>query len=317
LNNLKREAKKHRVLFIKLDPPIHVNDYKSQDYNENRYPETKIYLDNFASAGCIHQGFPLKIEDSIQPRFQSVVTDSINYEKNLPRHTRNFIKTAKKVNMQIESGTYEFLDDFARLVSLTEERKGISLRSKEYFKRLLDIYGEDARIFLAKVNIGKLMADLKEELEKLYAEKETLQPNQKKKTHLLLEKIDSVEKKVKMFEELKEQGVPQEECAIAGALSVKYGKTAEMLYAGMDEQFKQFMPQYLEYIENFRWAFDAGCTEFSMGGVEGTLDDGLTKFKDNFAPIINEYIGEFDLPVNKLLYKPSKIAYNKVKNRLH
>ena len=53
-----------------------------------------------------------------------------------------------------------------------------------------------------------------------------------------------------------------------------------------------------------------------MGGVEGTLDDGLTKFKDNFAPTINEFIGEFDLPVNTLLYKPSKIAYEKVKGKM-
>ena len=37
-----------------------------------------------------------------------------------------------------------------------------------------------------------------------------------------------------------------------------------------------------------------------MGGVEGSLDDGLTKFKDNFNPTINEMIGEFDIPVYPL-----------------
>lgn len=34
-----------------------------------------------------------------------------------------------------------------------------------------------------------------------------------------------------------------------------------------------------EYVENFKWAFDKECIWSSMGGVEGTLDDGLTKFK--------------------------------------
>ena len=114
-----------------------------------------------------------------------------------------------------------------------------------------------------------------------------------------------------------DQGIEEGQNAIAGILSVNYGKTCEMLYAGMDERFKQFMPQYKEYVENFKWAFEKGCTMASMGGVEGTLDDGLTKFKDNFAPTINEFIGEFDIPVNRLLYYPSKIAYNRMKERIN
>lgn len=49
-------------------------------------------------------------------------------------------------------------------------------------------------------------------------------------------------------------------------------------------------------MENFKWAFERGCSWSNMGGVEGSLDDGLTKFKDNFNPTINEFIGEFDIP---------------------
>lgn len=47
----------------------------------------------------------------------------------------------------------------------------------------------------------------------------------------------------------------------------------------MDERLKKFMPQYKEYVENFKWAFDRRCLWSNMGGVEGSLDDGLTKFK--------------------------------------
>ena len=52
-----------------------------------------------------------------------------------------------------------------------------------------------------------------------------------------------------------------------------------------------------------------------MGGVEGTLDDGLTKFKSNFNPTIEEFIGEFNIPVNPFLYKLSNLAYNIRKQR--
>ena len=88
-----------------------------------------------------------------------------------------------------------------------------------------------------------------------------------------------------------------------------------MLYAGMDERFKQFMPQYKEYVENFKWAFERGCIWSNMGGVEGSLDDGLTKFKDNFNPTINELLGEFDIPVKKLLYPLFNKLYEHMKSK--
>ena len=61
---------------------------------------------------------------------------------------------------------------------------------------------------------------------------------------------------------------------------------------------------YKEYVENFKWAF-----------VEGTLDDGLTKFKDNFNPTINEFIGEFDIPVYPFMYRLTQKAYKILKSK--
>jgi serine/alanine adding enzyme len=48
-----------------------------------------------------------------------------------------------------------------------------------------------------------------------------------------------------------------------------------------------------------------------MGGLENTLSasDGLLKFKKHFNPRIEEYVGEFDLPVNHFLFNLSEIAY--------
>lgn len=57
-----------------------------------------------------------------------------------------------------------------------------------------------------------------------------------------------------------------------------------------------------------------------MGGVEGSLDDGLTKFKDNFNPTINEMIGnemigEFDIPVYPFMYRLTQKAYEILKRK--
>lgn len=145
-------------------------------------------------------------------------------------------------------------------------------------------------------------------------EKSKTPENAKKKLRRLQDQLNSISKDMNEYKViLDEFGYEDQDIAIAGILSIKYGNTCDMLYAGMDKRFKKFMPQYKEYVENFKWAFDKGCIWSSMGGVEGTLDDGLTKFKDNFNPTINELIGEFDLPVNKMLYNLSQIAYKLLK----
>lgn len=316
VQELKKLGKKHKALFIKLDPAIHINDYASKDYNENWYPDTQLYMKNFEDAGCIHQGYTKMIEESIQPRFQSVVYKTDDLEGMLPKHTKRLIKDSDRRNVQIIHGGKELVDEFARLVSLTEERKGVALRNKDYFNLLMDTYGDDAVIFLAKCNVQQLLEDAKAELEAHEKEKAATPENAKKKLRRIEDQITSCNKRIKEFQEMIDQGLPAGDTFIAGILSIKYGDICEMLYAGMDERFKSFMPQYKEYVENFRWAFDRDCRLASMGGVEGTLDDGLTRFKDNFNPTINEFIGEFDIPVNSLLYKPSKIAYEKMKGKM-
>ena len=313
---LKKIAKKEHCLFIKFDPSIHVNDYKSNEYNTNRYEDTKEYLDIFKSCGAIHHGFTMSIAETVQPRFQSNVYACEDIEATLPKHTKRLIKDANRRNVQIIHGQEELIDEFSRLVELTESRKNVALRDKNYFKILMDNYPEGGVIFLAQCNVYQLNKEAQEKKKQLEIDIENNPVNAKKKLHRLEDQLRSVNKSLKEYEALFEEfGKEDKEVAIAGILSIQYGNTCEMLYAGMDERFKQFMPQYKEYVENFKWAFERGCIWSNMGGVEGSLDDGLTKFKDNFNPTINELLGEFDIPVNKLLFPLFNKLYERMKKK--
>ena len=64
----------------------------------------------------------------------------------------------------------------------------------------------------------------------------------------------------------------------------------EMLYAGMNDEFKKFYPQYSLYPKVFEDAYADDIIWANMGGVEGTLDDGLTKFKSNFNPLLKNLL---------------------------
>lgn len=312
-DNLKQWAKKYHTLFIKLDPNIHVKDYKLEEVMENYYDGTYQIIDNLKQGNLIHQGFTTYMEESIQPRFQANVYKCDNFEESLPRHTKRLVKDALKHHVQVEKADISALNQFAEVVKKTENRKNVSLRNYEYFDKLMKIYGDDAYLFLAKVNIEKTLNDLYQQQEDNSKDLASLKQNSPKKERRLLDIKASLEKSIAEFESFNDEY--QGDTVIAGILSVKFGNTMEMLYAGMDEHFKKFMPQYYLYIENMKYGFDHGCDYANMGGIEGDLNDGLTQFKSNFNPMINEYIGEFDLPVNGLLYHLSKKAYTFRKKR--
>lgn len=91
-------------------------------------------------------------------------------------------------------------------------------------------------------------------------------------------------------------------CA-SGMMCIPYGKKLEMLYMGNDRKYINNGSGAFLYDEVFKYAKELGCDYGDMSGVEGTLDDGLTANKRAYGAVVKEYIGEFDLPVKKWMYK--------------
>lgn len=311
---LKKVAKKHHCLFMKFDPEIHRRDHFLEDEGTPVYDHIEQIMRHIEQSGGIHQGYTTYIEETIQPRYQANVYKCDDFIEQLPRHTRRLIKDALKRNVQVVKADSSELQGFCDVVALTEERKNVNLRNSEYFQQLMDIYQEDAYLFLAKMDIPQVLANFKKQYEDNEKELQQLKEGAPKKLRRLQDIKQSLEKDIKEFEEY--QKLYQKETVIAGILSIKFGRTMEMLYAGMDDHFKKFMPQYYLYTENMKYAFAHGCEFANMGGIEGDFQDGLTKFKSNFHPMINELIGEFDYPVNKVFYHASKLAY-RLRKRKH
>lgn len=320
-NALKEVAKKRHCVMIKFDPAIHVNDYKVKDHNENRYPESEKYLAMFRKLGAVHYGYTVYLEETAQPRFVANVYNTENWEKDLSRNTKRNFKVADKHGVRVEMGHEEFIDDFSRMIEMTEERQNINLRDKDYFRRIMETYGDDAAIFLARINVSELYHKAEDHLKELQQKKADMDAapegsNKEKRMKQLMQQLSSAEKEEAEFRELYEAtGRKDEDIPITGAMVVKYGRTCENLYAGTDLRFKKLRAQYKTWYENIRWSFEQGCEWNDLGGIEGTLDDGLTKFKENFNPTINEFIGEFDLPVNKVLYPAVSKAYRHIKEK--
>ncbi|AGM97936.1 hypothetical protein K710_0131 [Streptococcus iniae SF1] len=176
----------------------------------------------------------------------------------------------------------------------------------------METYGDDAYLHLAKVNIPKKLEQYQNQLKVVEEELEKTQDHQKKRLCRLSDQQKSLQKYISEFEQFAVKY--PEEVAIAGIISISYGNVMEMLYAGMNDDFKKFYPQYLLYPKVFSDAYDNGIIWSNMGGVEGSLDDGLTRFKSNFNPTIEEFIGEFNIPVSPF-YKLANGLY-KLRKRL-
>jgi lipid II:glycine glycyltransferase (peptidoglycan interpeptide bridge formation enzyme) len=68
------------------------------------------------------------------------------------------------------------------------------------------------------------------------------------------------------------------------------------------------MPNYLLQWEMIKWAKESGCTLYDFRGISGDLDPsnplyGLYRFKKGFNGSYTEFIGEFDLVFDALMYK--------------
>lgn len=300
LESMRSFAKKHRCLFITFDPAIHRNEYVLEEAVDEHDRSIDKLLSTLSSCGAKFKGFSKDIEESIQPRYHAYVYLRDNIEEGLRKSAKKALATVKKKKVQVEAFGIDGMDGFSHIMQCTEERKKIHLRDENYFKKIMEMYGEDAVLYLAKLPIKELYEETKEKLDKNRKDLEMCPANAKKKRFTLEELHTSLTREE---QELKESLVRDGDVAIiSGALCVKYGKTAEILYAGMDEHYKRYMAPYASFYSCMIWSHEQGCTWCNMGGVEGELKGGLINFKANFNPVIHEFIGEFDLPVYKPLY---------------
>ena len=73
------------------------------------------------------------------------------------------------------------------------------------------------------------------------------------------------------------------------------------MYQGNNTDYLRIRASYLMYHECLKMCIEKGIEYCSFGGVDGTLDDHLSRFKSNFPIIVEEFIGEFSYVFKPLL----------------
>ena len=306
LQSIKTYAKSKRAVFAKFDPSLFLR--KGLIGQEVRDQETTLaIIQSLKECGAEWVGRTEDMGETIQPRFQANIYKEYFTEDQLSKSTKQAIRTARNKGVEVIFGGTELLDEFAALMKKTEARKGIHLRGRDYYEKLLTTYAGQSYITLSRINLAQRLASLKEQLEKNQAEASRF--NEKTKPG----KIDNNrQEKERLEEEIQflhqELKAGQEIVSLSGTLTLEFGGTSENVYAGMDENFRRYQPAILTWYETAQHAFDRGATWQNMGGVENQLDGGLYHFKSKFNPMIEEFVGEFNLPTS-MLYPLVNKAY--------
>lgn len=296
-DGLKKYAKSIHAISVKFDPFVPNNHLDGQDSLPNFGNDFYVTIQNLSSFGYIHHGFGKELGDYFQPRFnmavplfdENGVIDKKALLKSFSKGARSYIGNYHKnrgVYFECTSSA-EALPEFVRLLSFTEQRQNIHLRNEEYFKKILRAFGDRAKIYFAKIHLPTYIDYLQKSIEK----GENAEKNQALKNEaqaVLASRGETVALSTGLVI------LPRKEEKI---------KIAEYLYAGADTSIFPNLstPNGVVYASACD-AADYGCDYYNLGGIDGDLKSPLAVFKKKFSPHIFEFVGEFDLVIDKLFY---------------
>lgn len=320
LTNLKKYAKTKQAKLVKLDIPIAVKDEKLANFKDVDVDRSNDELiKTFKSYGYNHKGFSLDMSSTIQPRFNTVTKLEQPVPDLFSKDTRRLIRDADKKFVEVRRCGKENLDDFLFALACTEKRKNISLRGREYFENLLDTFGDNALLYISYINVEKALKECHNRKENLEKEIEELGEKSPKKKRTLEEQVAGTDKLIALFNGLEIEDKSKDQ-VISAAITIAYGNHAEIIYAGMNEDFAKLPAQYKVFSDTMKKAQEMGISEVSMGGIEGSLNDSLLGFKSKFSPNIVEYYGEFDLVIShvfNLMYNYGLPLRRKILKLIH
>lgn len=301
---IKKYAKKEHIIFIKINPeiPTYIYDAKLNKHKLNNIEIVDTLTDN----GYIKLKDNLNFE-SMMPRYNGII-DLKKYDENkIDKSTRNRINNAIRKGLEIETTQNNKIKD---LYPFIENKK--RLRNYLYYKNYFQIFNEDldADIFLVSINFDKFLKNSKAAFEN------ELENNKQITEHLFKNNSEeNIKRKMnsdRVLSDLKNDvidatySINKPNYYIAGALCIKYKNHVHIVISGINEIYKKMNANYFlhnEIIKYYKDNFDY----LDLNGLSGDFSKdspyfGLNRFKLGFKPKVFEFIGEFDLVVNKRMY---------------
>ena len=324
-NKLKKLLIKQRFIYLKINPRIHCSERDKKGNIISYNPEVNDILEILQKNDYIHYGFNNFFENE-KPRWNAIVkltASNENLYKNLNKQTRNKISKAIRHGIEIIEGNETDLE------TLYEFIKRKHNRSIKYYKNILKEFKDDAKIYLAKINTENYIIKQKDSLEKemrindqLNEELQQLSRRNKDITTIINKKMESDKRLANYQNNLVKASSLfskyQNGLIIGGLLTIKYQNGINLVIEGFNKEYTEFNPNYLLKWELIKQFNQQELSYFNLNGIVGEFQEknkysGLNEMKLGYNASAIEYIGEFDLIINKTIYNIYKKRLEKKK----
>lgn len=311
---LKEYMHDNKIIYIKFDPDLKYQDIDS-DANKIEGGFNNYELYNYMlSLGYIHKGFN-RLYEGNQPRYTIRIDLQRPWEDIESGMSKSLLKSVKRsYNYDLIIDNEVNIDEFYRLMQKNSAKDGFNARTLDYFKAFSDSMSKDTmKYFNASICPKKIVSKEEKELAEL---KQELGKNKKKEADIK-NKIAKLEKDIAVFKSIKEDKV-----MVCSLICTYTHNRAWSLYIGSDDLANQTFAVTRCYYEAIKSAYDNGYVFFDLFGTTGDPHTtyknlaNLHDFKRKFGDEYIEFIGEFDLVNNKVLYNILPIllkVYRKIK----
>ena len=316
-NYLKDYCVKMHALYLRIDPAIKRYSLNTDGEKIGEEDNTDIF-NYLQQLGYHHKGFKLGFHDNEQPRF----TFRINIDKPMNEVYQNFHATTRKVlnkgnqyHLNIYKGNISDIKDFYSTMIETAKREKLMQASINYYQTFYEIFHQDdmSDLYIAKVNITKLKKQLNDEII-------DLQNKEIKNDIKIKENNDKIKKIQKMIDEV--NSIQEEEITLASIITVKYQDKVWTVHGGNNSKLMSLNANYLLYYQIIQDANQEGRKIVDLFGASGEANPkqdnpvyGIHSFKKRLGGEYTEFMGEFDLIINKFLYRLFNLL-NSIRHKL-
>ena len=254
------------------------------------------------SLGYKHTGF-YRLYEGNQPRYTFRIDLKKPWEEVEAKFNKSFMKSVKRsysYNLVVDNEVR--VEDFYRLIQSNSSKDDFDPHSLEYYKIFSEEMAKDnnMKYFNISIRPKELLDNISKEIDELNKE---LEVNKKKEADIK-NKIARLEKEKDIF-----SGINKDEVCVCSLICTYTKNRAWSLYIGSDDLANFTFAVTRSYYEAIKDAYSNGYLFFDLFGTPGdpnTKYKNLAKlhdFKRKFGDEYIEFIGEFDLVNNKLLYK--------------
>lgn len=303
--------KKKKVIAFKMDPNIVLAKY-DKDLKKEIFLKSQQLIESLKYYGFKHYGFNMAFE-TMQFRFVHKLELLDNWEKqkeNMSKSTKKNIDGAEFKGVKIRKGKINDLDIACNFFDMSSNRKLFQGLSKEHYELLAKSFDNDMTLYIAYVDKKTYIQNIEDKLQEVADKMNVIQEkmqhdNVGRKLKKEIEILNNLQEKY--YNELTAAKKMADTTNIAAMITIKSRKEVISYVSGMDNEYRSFNPKYVMYPAMIKDAIKNNLETVNFLGVKNIfdkndLDYGMYEVKRGFGGHTVEYIGEFDLPINKVLY---------------